>query len=871
MSVLFRIPALAGIPALLVAMSFFTSLAIAQEAGSGSGPLLEEIIVTARKREENLQDTPMSISAFTGATLKRQHIESLDGIAAFTPNLIFDAGATISGSSSAASAYIRGIGQIDFALTTEPGVGIYLDGVYLSQSIGGVLDLLDVERVEVLRGPQGTLFGRNTIGGAISVTSKLPDDTLHGDIELSGGKYSRLDLRGSLNIPLSDTLFARVSGGVFSRDGFVSAPNTPSGEDLGDTDQQVGRIALRYMPNDKFEATLSADYTRERENGAPSVLIGTFEGVSLDFTNFLADPASPGFVPPPGPLPPPSFIDLHNILATVPLGEQGCLPPSPMTPPFCPPGIVPNPEFGQQTMTQADVIDIQKDKLVNLSNINLSTNTDVWGTGLTLSYDFDPVTIKSITSFRHMEARTGRDQDGLPIIQGQQISDFDVDQLSQEIQLSGVLINDRLNWLLGYYFFTEDGTHLDDVEFTSVRILSGAKIDNDSTAGFGQLTFDLSDKLAITGGLRFTDETKKFIVPDTCFPLPNGPDTLFDGTVVTCARLQSVVDPKFLNAGFLGFVNFPLFPDDLPNPDARLCCLPISDADGNVVNLVRGLASGDDVVPRGTTKRSFDSWTPHLNVAYRWTDELMTYVSFSEGFKSGGFVQRIFPPKTAVPSFSPEHAKVYEFGFKWSGLGGRVRLNGDVFHTDYEDLQIQINDGIAPVTRNAAEADIDGFELEVTAVPAEGWLVQGGVGYLDAEYTKLDPNQNFTTDIRSITLDSDLPNVPEWSTNLSVQYSYRLPQRWQLIPRVDWAYRSEVFNGALNFDELRQGSYNLVDSGITLLSPDEDWQLSFFVKNLTDEQYIVSGFANALTQGQVDAIVGRPREWGVSFLYRFGE
>lgn len=870
MSFRLRIEALASLATVLAATGFAASSANAQAGPASSESALEEIIVTARRREENLQHTPMSISAFTGESLKRRHIDALDSIAALTPNLIFDAGGTISGTSSAASAYIRGIGQIDFALTTEPGVGIYLDGVYLSQSIGGVLDLLDVERIEVLRGPQGTLFGRNTIGGAISVTSKMPDDTLHGDIEVTSGEYSRIDLRGSVNFPLTDTLFARVSGGTFSRDGFVNAPNTPSGEDLGDTDQQVGRIALRFVPNDNFEALLTADYTREREQGAPSVLIGTFEGVSLGLIDFLSDPASPGFVPPPGPLPPPSFIDLHNILATVPLGEQGCLPPGPMTPPFCPPGIVPNPLFGQQTMTQADVIDIQKDKLVNLSNLDLGTETDVWGVSLTLAYDFDRVTLKSISSFRHMDARTGRDQDALPIVQGQQISDFDVDQLSQEFQLSGLAMNDRLNWLLGFYYFTEDGTHLDDVEFTAVRILSGAKIDNESTAGFGQVTFDISDKLAITGGLRFTDETKKFIVPDTCFPLPNGPETLFDGTVVTCAQLQTVIDPKFLNTGFLSFVNFPLFPDDLPNPDARLCCLPISDADGNVVNLVRGLTAGDEVIPRGTTKRSFDDWTPHLNLAYQWTNDLMTYVSYSEGFKSGGFSQRIFPPKTEVPSFSPETAKVYEFGFKWSGLAGRVRVNASIFHTDYEDLQIQINDGIAPVTRNAAEADIDGFELEITALPADGWLIQGGVGYLDAEYTKLDPNEDFTTDIRSITLDSELPNVPEWSTNLAVQYTWWLPQRAQLIPRIDWAYRSEVFNGALNFDELRQGSYSLVDAGITLVSPGDNWQASIFVRNLTDEEYIVSGFANALTQGQVDAIVGRPREWGVSVLYRFG-
>ena len=240
-------------------------------------------------------------------------------------------------------------------------------------------------------------------------------------------------------------------------------------------------------------------------------------------------------------------------------------------------------------------------------------------------------------------------------------------------------------------------------------------------------------------------------------------------------------------------------------------------------------------------------------------------------------MQRVFPPKVGVPgrgvpSFDPETAKVYEIGFKWLTLDNRVRLNGAFFHTDYDDLQIQINDGIAPITRNAAEAEIDGFELELTAVPADAWLIQAGVGYLDAEYTQLDPGENFGgLDIREITLDSKLPNAPDWSTNLSVQYTATLPNNALLIPRVDWAYRDDVYNDALNFEELKQDSYSLIDANLTYVLPGESWELSAFVKNLTDEAYIVSGFANALTQGQVDAIVGRPREWGVKVLYRFGE
>ena len=130
---------------------------------------------------------------------------------------------------------------------------------------------------------------------------------------------------------------------------------------------------------------------------------------------------------------------------------------------------------------------------------------------------------------------------------------------------------------------------------------------------------------------------------------------------------------------------------------------------------------------------------------------------------SGGFVQRVFPPKTEVPTYNPEKAAVYELGFKWDGLDHRLRVNGSLFHTNYRDLQIEVNDGIAPVTRNAATAKVDGLELEITAIPARGWLIQSGLGYMDARYTRLDPRENFTTDIRSITLDSALIDAPKWS------------------------------------------------------------------------------------------------------------
>lgn len=860
---------------LLYGVTGMTVMGLSQ--GVSAQAVLEEIVVTARKREESLQDTPISITAFTGDALEQQHIQNLAGIAGFTPNMEFDDVSTFSGSNSAASVFIRGIGQVDFTLTTEPGVGIYLDGVYISQSIGGVLNLVDIDRVSVLRGPQGTLFGRNTIGGAINVVSKLPEDKFYGDVKLTTGSYDRIDGRASVNVPVTDKLYAKASVASLNRDGYVSAPNARSGNDLGDVDQEVARLALRYVPNDKFEANFSFDYSRQRENGVPHVLVNTFEGQSLArIFGGLNNPASPLFRPPPAPLDAPSFVDVHNLIATVPFGQQGGI--AGLTP-----GVVPNPVFGQPTVTAADVRPLDNDDLINFSTMDLSSETDVWGAALTLSYELEWATLKSITSFRNMEARTGYDIDGLAVSIGDLVDNFDVDQFSQEIQLLGEAMDGRLNWVVGFYHFTEDGINRDDVEFTLGRFLSGAEIDNRSTAGFAQITYDVTDKLSITGGLRYTDENKEFIVGNECLPLPKGPQTLFDGTVVTCTPLQTVIDPKIANQGALFTINsatFPIIdpvtgtifnPLGLPLANARLCCLPVSDASGNVVGLLNGLTPGTEILPRGTTEESFSDLTPHASITYNWTDDFMTYFSYSEGFKSGGFVQRVFPPKTEVPSFDVETAEVFEIGMKWTGLDNRVRVSAAGFFTDYQDLHVQINDNIAPVTRNAAAAEINGFELETVAIPADGWLVQAGVGYMNAEYTELDPSQNFSTDVLAISLDSALVNAPEWSANLGIQYAYNLAGAGQIVTRLDWSFRSEIAKDALNFPELIQDDYSLFDASLTYISANDRWEVSFFGKNLTDETYIVSGFANGLTQGRSTVNVGRPAEWGASFSYRFGD
>ena len=246
------------------------SSAVATNAAR-DGSILEEIMVTARRREESLQTTPVAVTALTGDALEARGAASVGSISQYVPNVQFDGAAALSGGAYNATIFIRGIGQNDFAIFSDPGAAMYLDGVYLGRSIGGIMDAVDLERVEVLRGPQGTLFGRNTIGGAVNIISGQPTDELAGDISATVGRYDRLDTRGVLNLPLSDTFLTRWTVARVSRDGY--SKRLTDGADLGDKDAVIGRGQALWKATDDLDISLALDATRVRQNSAPLTLI----------------------------------------------------------------------------------------------------------------------------------------------------------------------------------------------------------------------------------------------------------------------------------------------------------------------------------------------------------------------------------------------------------------------------------------------------------------------------------------------------------------------------------------------------------------------------------------------------------------------
>jgi iron complex outermembrane receptor protein len=430
---------------------------------------LQDIVVTARRRSENLQQVPVAVTAITASALEAQSVTSLKQVSQTAPNIQFASSAQ-GGSSSAALVYIRGVGQTETLSTSDPGVGIYLDGVYLGRMTSLDLDTLDIARIEVLRGPQGTLFGKNTIGGAVNIVSEAPDTTAwSGRAQVTLGSFDRFDVTGGVNIPiLYDSMALRVSGARRTDDGY--GYRRSDGERLGNHDSYSSRGSLLWKASDRLTLRINGDYNRYNEKGS------VFDAVDYN----------------PNPLIPAALFLLPEIAATY-------YNPVPGSPPYGPDYLTPD----------------------YYSNYGTGPNYNKgvqWGGSVTASFELPFGQIKSITGYRKLHQETGVDVDMTPYQIHEQRLNLHQNQFSQELQLSGNAFNDRLNFTTGLYYFQESA-----LDFSEYRIISPLRslapsldvsyakpldADNKSYAAYGQGTFKFTDQLSLTAGLRYSYDRK---------------------------------------------------------------------------------------------------------------------------------------------------------------------------------------------------------------------------------------------------------------------------------------------------------------------------------------------------------------------------
>lgn len=490
---------------------------------------IEEILVTSRRREESIQSVPVAVTAYSGENLDMRSVTNIAELSSIAPNLYVSSGP--SGNSATASYYIRGIGQFDFVPNTDPGVGVYLDGVYIARQTGNVLGLLEPERVEVLRGPQGTLFGRNTIGGAISITSKRPTGEFGGKVEFTAGNRDHYQGKGYVEFPLvEDVLAGSISGMRQIQDGYGKRLLT--GEDMGDKDVWAGRATLNWKASEDLTVFLTVDGTSRDDNAVPhhpNDVVETNENIGglLVYDAFVASPPPPfGFGMP--------YLNMTPDCPGFPGPVTHCTSPYISAKGYDSMGTGPN-----------------------------KGTLDVWGVSATIDWEAGDVNVKSITAYRDQHDVSGLDFDASPLQMSEQQTDIHSDQFSQELQFFGKL-GDRVDWLVGLYYSRESSHIIFDANFLQPGIGPSIQLDSrlktSSYAAFSSVSVKLVDNLSVTGGIRYSKDKKTFRdrpnflvnpylggAPSSAYATPGGfpiPNFLPLDTVITASNNWDNVSPK---------------------------------------------------------------------------------------------------------------------------------------------------------------------------------------------------------------------------------------------------------------------------------------------------------------------------------------
>jgi iron complex outermembrane receptor protein len=821
---------------------------LAADAGSATEPPnpLQEVVVTAQYREEKLQDIPIAITAITSQQIEEQGAQKLADILNTAPSVVFRQQSAAFGNS--VTSYIRGFGQADFDPAFEPGVGLYVDDVYYPRLTGANFDLMDVERIEVLRGPQGTLEGRNSEGGAIRFVSKKPSDVDDAYLTATYGTRNLLQMRGATNITLADHLYARISGTFSNQDGYVDVFNydcahtspgaTPSvggtkcdQYSLGDVGYRALRAALRYNPSDAFDALFSADYIHDsRNNGAEVLLYGENANPNTVAPNGLPLTASSGFLCGRWC----NYTTLGNAAGKF---VAGLIPPL---------NGLPMPATSGQQLNIFDAYDFAL-------NIN-------WGIT-------DAVRINSITGYHNWTNSFSIDGDLSPAQTQFGNNSLDHWFWSEELRLN-IDFTKALRSTLGGYYSDEQTTYytLQDIRYVAaglpapvcaaigglptntcpifpLQFIGNDPVKTTSKAAFGTLFWDATDALSFTGGVRYTKDYKSY----TYYRFN------LDGITI-----NPFVDPVGAanGAGYNG-----------PNGEAL---------------------TGRKSVFEG----SRTDW--HVSADYRFNPAVMAYVSAGTGYKAGGVGPRPFNAQQAQP-FGPETVTSYEIGLKTDLFDRRMRFNVAGFYNDFKDAQIVLlscpqygGPGPCALPQNAGNAHVWGVEGEIFAVPVGGLQFDLSGSYLHWDWQCVNPEVVMTVEPGQPTACTSDPAVIDLLAttpigfiqkqgHVGVQYEFAFANGATLTPRFDAAYQgpqngsntrpapgspSEIYG--------RVGGFTVANANLTLANAKKDLELQLQATNLFNHYYFYSKFdLTGAGSGTITGSPGPPFGWSLTVRKKF--
>jgi iron complex outermembrane receptor protein len=734
---------------------------VAADEGAQAGAI-EQVVVTARRREESLQNVPVAITALTADQLLEQNVRTLEDVTAYAPNIKVNAGRA---TTSTINAYIRGVGQNDPLWGFEPGVGIYLDDVYIARPQGALLDVYDVERIEVLRGPQGTLYGKNTIAGAIKyVTRDIATEDPEFNVTATGGSYNQRDIKVSGSAPVvADHVYLGAAVAYLQRDGYgelvedgLPRAFNHSGQDVSDKDVLAARANATFVWGESSKLRVLADTIQDNSNAAGGQR-------------------------------------LNNLLMPA-LDDR----------------------FDQRTDMPVD-----KDRFISKGIAATYTQ------GLSDSLD-----LKLVGAYREGDGRQFIDFEELNANIFQVPAEYSDDQASGEVQLT--YTSDRVKGVAGVYYFDGTARGAFDASLGAnvppLTSLTKGSVDTESIAVYADTTWTLTDRLNLNVGARWNQDDKEA--------------TVFVAQYLgRLAANQTLFDENNVPAGFTLFA----------------------------------------VQSDYTNDRSFSNVSPRLGFDYKVADNVLTYISYSEGFKSGGFDMR--GNATANPAtrdgYDSETADNYEIGMKSNWFGDTLQLNLTAFYTPYSDVQIttqqfQIvagNPTNVTAVLNAGKQLNKGVELESVWRPVPALTMVLNVGWLDAKFEDFfvgctPAAAGCRQDVSSL---NDPINSPEWTTFLGGTYRWELGNG-DLAAHLGYQYRSrtKVANTIASITD--QDAYDVLDLGIAYTTANQAWRFALEGKNVLDEEYRVAGydFGN-LTTPHVSQIgfYGPPRTISVSATYRY--
>lgn len=820
----------------LVVASGLASAAEQTTASKSSNSALPEVTVTAEFRSENVQNTPIAITAVNAAMIEKRGDTSIYQLAAQAPNVTLKPQPQNGGAGLVA--FIRGVGQTDFDYALDPGVGVYVDDVYIPTLSSSLLELMDLDRVEILRGPQGTLAGKNAIGGAIKLFSQKPRGDGSGSLSFGYGSYNGLDVRGMADVGLSDTLAVRVSGMSRSHDGYVTvldygnthpnsnvlASNGRGWSDINEGYQKQGsqndmgaRLALDWNPNSKLEVYFTGDYSRQRADSLPVVVIAAGQpaqpfdpSVPYPAVDVFGNPMLAGKDGNPIPL------DCHF----VPAGPYGC-----DTGRTLPAGI--DPRFVSYSTFQDGMTPTVQAPFKPYFALPI-TDFNGWGIQGHIDYTInDSFKLTYIGSYRAYTSKFGQDQDGTPIPVAQLDNRLSHTAWTHELRLNFNSASGLIEGTVGGFYMHQDGEYNARVDLNyvvpTIDFIHGPDTTPSTTkAVYGTVTLHPTMKLSLTGGLRWTSDSKTYT-----YYRSNPDGTIPDG-------YSCFVDPS---GGILS------------QPNCALAGL-------------FGIAStysGNRVDYRGV-------------VNYQWTDQFMTYASISTGFKAGGVNPRPFVADQRH-AFDPETLRTYEVGFKADLFDRVMRVNGAAFYNQYKDIvltKLVCPDSSLPFPclrpENIGSAHVKGVELETSIYPTDGLSIDGTVSYLDFKYTS--PSTGGFLNGSSIPASGITPYTPKLTYSIGVQYDYDI-KPGTISARFDGSYQGKLYTTSENTSWSIVPAYFIGNARLSFKTTNDDWEASLELKNLFDKFYWQSVSDASASVGVVTGVPGMPRTWMVTVKRNF--